>query len=91
MDINKVMESLQSHEALQKQLEDKIDKDSRQDAMLKNTLIRNRDSKVERMNNLEAELKDLDNLEKKLLEKTYHRNINLIEQVDKRSSYTKFK
>ena len=91
MDINKVMESLQSHEALQKQLEDKIATDNRQDTTLKNTLIRNRDSKLEHMNNLKEELNDLDNLENKLLEKAYHRRINLIEQVDKRSSYTKFK
>ena len=91
MDINKVMDALQSHEVLQKQLEDRIDKDNQQDTMLKNTLIRNRDSKVERLHNLKEELKELDKLEKKLLEKCYYRNINLIEQVDKRSSYTKFK
>lgn len=91
MDINNVMSALESHEKLQRQLETAIQKDKQQDKTLINSLIRERDAKLFQLQKLEEEYKDLSNVEKKILEKGQHRNINLIQQIDKRSSYSKFK
>lgn len=91
MDIDKYMQSMSQHEALQKQLETLIQNDKATDSVLRNSLINKRDSLQQRISELESQYREQSLLEKQLFEKERIRDLHNLQQIDKRSSYTKFK
>lgn len=92
MDINKTIEALESHEAVRQKLESIINNDMKNDQVLRNSLINKRDFLERQINQLEEKDREHSLLEKQLLEKEKLRDLsNLHREIDKRSSYTKFK
>lgn len=92
MDINKTIEALESHEAVRQKLESIINNDMKNDQVLRNSLINKRDFLERQINQLEEKDREHSLLEKQLFEKEKLRDLsNLHREIDKRSSYTKFK
>lgn len=89
MDVNN--NSVEGHESLQKQLESLIQQDKQDDVILRNSLNNQKESLQERINHLEKEYKEQTLLEKKFIEKQNIRDQHNLQQIDKRSTYTKFK
>lgn len=91
MDVNNYMNTIAGHESLQKQLESLITKDKQSDTVLRNSLINEKDSLQKQIQKLEADYREQTLLEKQLFEKQKLRDLTNLQQVDKRSTYTKFK
>ena len=91
MDVNNYMNTIAGHESLQKQLESLITKDKQSDTVLRNSLINEKDSLQKQIQKLEADYREQTLLEKQLFEKQKLRDLSNLQQVDKRSTYTKFK
>ena len=91
MDVNNYMNTIAGHESLQEQLESLITKDNQSDTVLKNSLINEKNSLQKQIQKLEADYREQTLLEKQLFEKQKLRDLSNLQQVDKRSTYTKFK
>ena len=85
------MNTIVGHESLLKQLETLIEKDKQSDTILKNSLINKRDSLQRQIQNLETEYNRQTLLEKQLYEKERLRDLTNLQQIDNRSTYSKFK
>lgn len=83
---------VEGHSALQDKLEQVIQKDKQNDPVLRNTLINKRDSLIYQIQDKEKEYAKQTLLEKKLVEKQHIRDLsNLRLEIDKRSTYSRFK
>lgn len=92
MDVNEYMNTMSKHEALAKNLEHLINKDKQDDSLLKYGLTSQKNSLEKRIEKLEAAFKKQTLFEKQIIEKAQIRDHqNLTREIDKRSSYSKFK